>query len=519
MELVLPPRFTARQFDAALAAFASVVGKDWVLASDDDRDAYADAYGMMDVDDHRPSAAVAPASVQEVQAILRLANQHRTPLWPISRGKNLGYGYAAPRLSGSVVLDLSRMNRILEVDPKRAYCVIEPGVGFFDLYNYLDEHKIPLWMSIPGNAWGSVLGNALDRGLGYSPLGDNAAALCGLEVVLPDGEIVRTGMGAMSGSTGWRHYPYGFGPSWDQMFVQSNFGVVTQAGVWLLPEPPASLKAKVSLRRPEDLAWAVDELSQLRMRNVIEHNLTLGNHMHDACVMTQREQWYTGPGALPDSVAQKIIDHYKVGWWNFTINLYGVEEAIRGNAKAVSQALEPHLGQPLDWTPWRQGEPYDQSSRAKPSVNSLQVVNWRGGRGGHIGFSPVMPPDGALALDQFRRMKARHDEHGIDYYTSFTLGRRHINNINTLIFNREDADMTAKARALFTVLIADSKARGYGEYRTHLSYMDAVSDSYDWGGHALRRLNQKLKDAIDPAGILAPGKNGIWPAAYRGKAT
>ncbi len=68
-------------------------------------------------------------------------------------------------LSGSVVLDLGRMNRILEVDEKYAYCVIEPGVGFFDLYNYLRAHDIPLWMSVPGNAWGSVLGNALERGI------------------------------------------------------------------------------------------------------------------------------------------------------------------------------------------------------------------------------------------------------------------------------------------------------------------------------------------------------------------
>jgi 4-cresol dehydrogenase (hydroxylating) len=303
------------------------------------------------------------------------------------------------------------------------------------------------------------------------------------------------------------------------MFVQSNFGVVTQAGVWLLPEPHATLKVRIDLPRREDLAWVVDALSDLRMRGVIEHNVVLGNHLHDACVLTQREQWYTGKGSLPDEVSRKIIEHYKVGWWNFTLSLYGVEEAIRANAKAVSAAIEPHLGRGLDWKPWRRGEPYEASARASPSVTSLQIVNWRGGRGGHIGFSPIMPPDGALALDQMRRMKARHDEFGVDYYTSFTVGRRHVSNINMLIYDRDDQEMTGKARALFDVLISDSKGRGYGEYRTHLSYMDAVSDSYDFNGHAMRRLNQKLKDALDPAGIIAPGKNGIWPAAYRGKPT
>ncbi|HTK72121.1 MAG TPA: FAD-binding oxidoreductase, partial [Croceibacterium sp.] len=63
-------------------------------------------------------------------------------------------------------------------------------------------------------------------------------------------------------------------------------------------------------------------------------------------------------------------------------------------------------------------------------------------------------------------------------------------------------------------LVADAKAQGYGEYRTHLDYMDLVAETYDWGGGALRKLNEKVKNALDPNGILAPGKSGIWPTAY-----
>jgi 4-cresol dehydrogenase (hydroxylating) len=94
------------------------------------------------------------------------------------------------------------------------------------------------------------------------------------------------------------------------------------------------------------------------------------------------------------------------------------------------------------------------------------------------------------------------------------VGHRHINNINMIIFNRDDAAMVGQAKGLFDALIADAKALGYGEYRTHLSYMDAVSDTYDFNNFALRRLNETVKNALDPNGILAPGKNGVWPAAY-----
>ncbi len=64
---------------------------------------------------YKAHAAVAPTSTEQVQEIVRIANEFRIPLWTVSRGKNFAYGGAAPVLSGSVVLDLSRMNRILEV--------------------------------------------------------------------------------------------------------------------------------------------------------------------------------------------------------------------------------------------------------------------------------------------------------------------------------------------------------------------------------------------------------------------
>lgn len=101
MRLQLPPGVSASQFDAALRGFRAAVGDDWVLDTDLDRDSYSDFYAPGDEELHAPGAAVAPASVEETRAIVRIANEHGIPLWPISRGKNLGYGAAAPRLAGT----------------------------------------------------------------------------------------------------------------------------------------------------------------------------------------------------------------------------------------------------------------------------------------------------------------------------------------------------------------------------------------------------------------------------------
>jgi 4-cresol dehydrogenase (hydroxylating) len=248
--------------DKALKAFAGVVGADHVFTGEEDRIAYSDHFAPDDQEGrHQPSAGIAPATVEEIQAIVRIANQYRIPLWPISRGKNFGYGGAAPVLKDSVVLDLTRMKRI-EVDRENGTVLVEPGVSFFDLYDYLQANRIPLWLSVPGNSWGSVAGNALDRGVGYTPYGDHAARICGLEVVLPDGDLVRTGMGAIGAGKTWQLYKPGYGPSWDTMFCQSNFGIVTKLGLWLMPEPESVLGFNVDVDRPEDLGWLIDTLSR-----------------------------------------------------------------------------------------------------------------------------------------------------------------------------------------------------------------------------------------------------------------
>lgn len=68
-------------------------------------------------------------------------------------------------------------------------------------------------------------------------------------------------------------------------------------------------------------------------------------------------------------------------------------------------------------------------------------------------------------------------------------------------------------------LAAENANLGFGMYRSHVAMMDQVADTYRWGddrfGGSLMAMNEVLKDALDPNGILAPGKSGIWPKAYR----
>jgi len=87
-----PPGVSASDFAAALEQLAKAVGKDWVFTSDEDIDTYRDAYSPVWHEDEEPipSGAVAPDGVEQIQAVLGIANRYKIPLWTVSRGKNLG---------------------------------------------------------------------------------------------------------------------------------------------------------------------------------------------------------------------------------------------------------------------------------------------------------------------------------------------------------------------------------------------------------------------------------------------
>ena len=517
MKLTLPPRIGPQQFDAALAAFSSVVGKDWVMATDADRDAYADIYAPGPLDEWPASAAVAPASLDELQAVVRLANEHKTPLWPVSRGKNLGYGTSAPRMPGSLVLDLGRMKAIHELDSKLAYAVVEPGVSFFELYDHIQREGAPLWMSVPGNGWGSVLGNALDHGMGYTPYGQHAQNLCGMEVVLPDGELMRTGMGAMDGNNAFHMFPLSYGPDWTQMFTQSNLGVVASAGLWLQPAPESSLQLTWDIPNEGDIGWVVDTITPLKLAGVIDQNVFIPSWLGKIVLLGQRKDFWDKDSAIPEWRVAELLKEHKLGFWQVQVRFYGNEDVNKAQAEVVKAAFKQHIDAPPqeDW--WRQGEELNQydPTMGVPSAIALQMGDWVGGRSAHMGFSPVVPASSKHVMGQLRRSRSVIAAHDVDFYASFTISGRFATNINMLMYDRDKPDQVSNMRKLFSTLVATTADAGYGEYRAHLGWMDEVNATYNFNDGVQRRLNETVKDAIDPNGIIAPGKQGVWPSAYR----
>jgi len=275
----------------------------------------------------------------------------------------------------------------------------------------------------------------------------------------------------------------------------------------------------VEFDKPEDLKAMVDAIGPLRREGLLQQSPSIGNWLRAAAVVTRRDEWTDKPGALGDDVIDAIRKKFDLGWWGVSLRLYGREEVNKASYRILEKAMHDIGPMSIKPTSWVVGEPMEYSGwTGTPITFPLQNANWYGARGGHIGFSPIIEQNGTKALEQFRRTYARYQEYGMDYQGSFAFGERHLTNVNAMIFNKDDPAMMKNLDSFFRVLVADSQAQGYGEYRTHLDYMDLVANTYSFNDNALLKLNETVKDALDPNGILAPGKSGIWPRRLKGGA-
>jgi 4-cresol dehydrogenase (hydroxylating) len=507
------------RFDGAIAAMEAAIGAEHVLTRD--LEDHCDPFAP-EGDWYRPGAVLMPKSVEEVQAILRIANEHDTPVWASSQGRNKGYGGGAPRVSGTFVLSLRRMNRVLEVDEENCVALVEPGVRFFDLYDHLRQTGSKLWMSVPDLGGGSVIGNSLEHGLGYTPIGDHFGQHCGMEVVLPDGEILRTGMGGMANPHNWLIYPHSCGPSWDGIFSQSNFGVVTKMGVSLFPAPEVYAPGWFTLGDEAQFGAFLDVLRPLMIDGTIPNQPMITNAVCAASAFGERKPWYDGTDAIPEEVLDRIAATPGFGRWVMRFALYGDAPVVAHNRAKITAALGaiPSGAVTFDQFDGRDlpelTNPHHRVQAGIPSMALDQMTRWYGGEeGGHIGFSCAMPisgKDGTAIRDLARGLL---NERGLDYSAAIIVGKRSMVHVALVVFDTKNEAQTRDAYAATKAMLEPAAKLGYGEYRSHLDFMDEVAALYDFNNNAQRRFAERIKDCLDPNGILSPGKQGIWPARLR----
>ncbi|WP_028923464.1 FAD-binding oxidoreductase [Pseudonocardia acaciae] len=462
--------------------------------------------------DRRPAGVVSPASTDEVATVVRLAGEHGVTLWPTSTGRNAGLGEFSPVREHQVVVHLGRrMNRIVEVDERLGYAVVEPGVTFRQLRAELARRGDTLMLSATsGPPDGGILGNALDRGAGYTPYFDHFGMLCGLEVVLPDGGVLRTGDGALAGAKTRFVNKSGFGPLLDGLFSQSNLGIVTRAAIWLMPRPPVIKGFAFAFPEDDDLAEIFELVRPLKLTNAVPTlvKVTSGSYGFGT---EERYPFHRTGGAvpLPDEVRAELQDRHGTGAWLVSGALYGPSEQalepgierIRAHFEASGKATYvPHERMVEDPV----YKIHLDTFGGEPTDRELGLLDWRPG-GGATWFLPATPMLGEVAQLHQRTSRKILTEHGFDYMVEFVCGPRAARALHIIVFNREDPAEVARMNAAYQALVTAYDELGYPIGRT-------PTDRQEWAMGRLpefERTCSRLKAALDPSGVLAPGKYGI----------
>lgn len=507
---VLPRGVGKDNFLAAVEKFKKLLGEQNVLLQEEQLAPYMKVMMPKPEEEFAPSAALTATTVEQIQGVVKICNEHKIPIWTISTGNNFGYGSAAPHHRGQVILDLKKMNKIIEVDPDLCTALVEPGVTYLQLVDYIREKGYKLWVDPPApSAIVGPVGNTLDRGVGYTPYAEHFLFQCGMEVVLANGEVLRTGMGGVKGSNTWQVFKWGYGPYLDGLFTQSNFGIVTKMGLWLMPEPEVYKPFAIKYRNDKDIVDLVELFRPLSISGVIPNGVVFVGTLYEASATVRRSDYTTDKGPTPKAVIQRIRDEHKIGAWTAYGALYGTREQVDVNWKIVTDLVK-RSGKGEIVTEEQAGNDPAFKYRAdlmrgNMTMTEFGLYNWRGG-GGSMWFAPVSQARGSETLKQVELATRVLNEHGLDYVGEFIVTQRAMHHIIDVLYDRTDDEEMARAYACFGKLIDEFEKHGYGVYRVNNAFMDRVAETY---GQVQRNVNRVLKRALDPNGIFAPGKSGI----------
>jgi len=539
--------------DQTLAALRAQLGAAYVRSDEATLDAYAASSAGRPC---RPCGVALPGCVAEVVEAVRIAARQRVPLYAISTGHNWGYGDACAPAPGQLILELSRLNRIVSLDRELGVAVVEPGVSQGQLAAYLRAQDAPFWMDSTGAGPDtSLIGNIVERGFGHSPYGNRLLHVAGMEVVLADGSVLCTGFGHYPAARTAHLYPYGIGPWLDGLFTQSNFGIVTRIGLWLMPRAERINHFLATVERHEEVAAVVDALRPLRLDGTLRSIVHIGNDLRVLSGgMTFPHALAGGAACLTPELRARLRRQAGVGAWTVSGALYGSTRQVAAARHALGAALRRTRARTRFVTPatlrlgaWAArllgaspagrrlrgrvalGESLFAMNRGEPDGRFLAGAYWRrpGGlppefpRGanpaadgcGLLWLAPVLPARGRDLLNLHDLAEPVFAKYGLDLFATFSLiNERTLGGVLTMAFDRSDPSETARAQACYQSLFAQCMAAGYIPYRVGLQSMAALDPSYDSFWQTVRRI----KDALDPAGILAPGRYEPWRASQGG---
>lgn len=446
-------------------------------------------------------ALLKPKNKSELTDIVKHANTHKIPIYVYSKGNNWGLGSKLPVEPNCTLVDLSALNRIIEVNEAFRYAIVEPGVTQQQLYEYLQAGGYKLMLNVTGS-WQhtSVLANMLERGSGF--LGHRIDDLRGLEVLLADGTTVRSGFWSHTPSERMiHHFPYGTGPDWRGIFSQSNLGIVTAAVVNLQPkfEQHKLVWCKTDEKR---LPQLVENIKELYARKYIFSTTHIGNdkrmkienkNVEDVPIWTAM---FLISGS--DAYCQFVEGEVKAKL-SPLCDLFASYYAHELPDEHLKSIFNYHVGIPGDYFV----HAMYQSVGKIADEASLDVDH---GTVGMLCCLPIIPASAADVADCVEILNEMGKKFGnIPAATLNPLNDLYLEAVINIYFDLTSPVSTAAAHRFNEALHERFYARGFRFYR----YDIKLGKQYRHYAPEHWNMVKKLKDALDPQHIISPGRYNL----------
>jgi 4-cresol dehydrogenase (hydroxylating) flavoprotein subunit len=480
------------------------------------------------------------ASVAEV---MRIASAHQIPVYPISTGKNWGYGSALPARDGCVIIDLGQLKNIIHFDAELGVVTLEPGVTQGMLADFLEAGRHPFLVPVTGaGPTCSLLANALERGYGVTPYVDHFGAVTDLEAVLPDGSLYRTALREAGGEELARLFKWGIGPYSAGLFTQSGFGIVTRMSIVLARRPECVKVCLFSLKDDAMLEPAVLKIRAIMSR--LTGTVGAINLMNQHRVLSMAAPFPTeqlGPDGMitPDGL-QALGRKYQIFPWTGFCTLYGSKRMVAAAQKEVKAALGGLGSRMMFLTPERaqllakltqlipgkfgKGLQGMTATLAKslelvagrPNETAMPLAYWRTPlpkKGefwdptldgcGLMWYAPLVPMRPADVRAYVSMVKEIAVRHGLEPLITFTtLNDRLFDSTVPLVFDRTKPEAVAAAAACYQDLLHAGRAKGWFPYRVGINTMPTLvgmqSDAI--------AFHERLRASLDPHDLMAPGR-------------
>ncbi len=464
----------------------------------------------------KPLCIVYPSTAGQLAGLLDIAREEHVPIYPLSRGRNFGYGEAQGTASGQVIVDLSRMNRILEVNESMGYVRIEPGVSQDQLYRHLQEKRIALRLDVTGaGSDASIMGNVLERGFGHTDYGDRFARIVGLAAITGTGTVLRTGFGGFAGDADAANvYRYGLGPVLDGLFSQSNFGIVTELTLELMPVPARTEMFVFSTKDKDAVGDLVTVVRTLRLNDLVGSTIHIANK---ARAVGEKSNRFVGAWNLSGSVSgprglvaarrrairkvfRKHLRRYKL--WFIGPRLIALARFIHEKVRpfpvypALRDAYDLLLGVPTDHPLKTLMNDESLESSGFSSSRYDTCFQW---------INAVCMCEGGSVRRLLAIMEEAFQRGGYEFRVTFTaVNPRTLIMISNINYPKEPAAIE-KGTAFVAELQATLAANGFFPYRSgsgHYGHLPVRDPGY-------LQVITGLKKMFDPDNVIAPGKYNV----------